>query len=77
MLYIFLVILREGVTLASFKDCRKMEDLIALEGIGEREYNGKMIRKPILRVQEHSRKDLLEREETELSGPKLVFNITY
>ena len=43
----------------------------------EREYNGKMIRKKILRVREHSRKDLLEREKTEISEPKLTFNITY
>ena len=43
----------------------------------EREYNGKMIRKQILRAREHSRKDLLEREKTETSEPKLTFNITY
>ena len=43
----------------------------------ERGYNGKMIRKQILRAREHSRKDLLEREKTEPSGPKLTFNITY
>ena len=43
----------------------------------ERGYNGKMIRKQILRVREHSRKDLLEREKTEISEPKLTFNITY
>ena len=29
----------------------------------ERGYNGKMIRKKILRAREHSRKDLLEREK--------------
>ena len=29
----------------------------------EREYNGKMIRKQILRAQEHSKKDLLERKK--------------
>ena len=34
----------------------------------ERRYNGKMITKQILRAQEHSRKDLLEREETETSS---------
>ena len=38
----------------------------------EREYNGKMIRKQILRAREHSRKDLLEREKTETSEPKLL-----
>ena len=43
----------------------------------EREYNGKMIRKQILRAREHSRKDLLEREKTETSEPNLTFNITY
>ena len=43
----------------------------------ERRYNGKMIRKQILRAREHSRKDLLEREKTETSGPKLMFNITH
>ena len=43
----------------------------------ERGYNGKMIRKQILRAQEHFRKDLLERKKTEPSGPKLTFNITY
>ena len=49
-----------------------------LEGwLMERGYNGKMIRKQILRAQEHSRKDLLEREKTETSEPKLIFNITY
>ena len=39
-------------------------------------YNGKMIRKQILRVRENSRKDLLEREKTVTSEPKLTFNIT-
>ena len=43
----------------------------------KRGYNGKMIRKQILRVRELSRKDLLEREKTETSEPKLTFNITY
>ena len=43
----------------------------------ERGYNGKMIRKQILRAREHSRKDLLEREKTETSETKLTFNITY
>ena len=43
----------------------------------ERGHNGKMIRKQILSAQEHSRKDLLEREKVETSEPKLTFNITY
>ena len=43
----------------------------------ERGYNGKMIRKQILRAQEHSRKDLLESEKTKTSEPRLTFNITY
>ena len=34
----------------------------------ERRYNGKMITKQILIAQEHSRKDLLEIEETETSS---------
>ena len=41
----------------------------------ERGYNGKMIQKQKLRAQEHSRKVLLEREKTETSKPKLMFNI--
>ena len=43
----------------------------------ERGYNGKVIRKQMLRAQEHSRKDLLEREKIDTSKPKLTFNITY
>ena len=43
----------------------------------ERGYNGKVIRKQMLRAREHSRKDLLEREKAETSEPKLMFNITY
>ena len=44
-----------------------------LEGwLMERGYNGKMIRKKILRAQEHSRKGLLEREKAETSKPKLT-----
>ena len=43
----------------------------------ERGYNGKMIRKQILRAREHSRKDLLEREKAKTSEPRLTFNITY
>ena len=39
----------------------------------ERGYNGKMIRKQMLRAGKHSRKDLLEREKTETSEPKLTF----
>ena len=49
-----------------------------LEGwLMERGYNGKMIRNQILRAREHSRKDRLEIEKTEPSGPKLTFIITY
>ena len=40
-------------------------------------YNGKMIRKQILRAREHSRKDLLEREKAATSKPKLTFNTNY
>ena len=36
-----------------------------------------MIGKQVLRAREHSRKDLIEREKTETSEPKLTFNITY
>ena len=43
----------------------------------ERRHNGQIIRTQILRAQEHSRKDLLEREKAETSEPKLTFNITY
>ena len=43
----------------------------------ERGYNGKIIRKQILKAREHTRKDLLERGKTETSEPKLTFNITY
>ena len=43
-----------------------------LEGwLMERGYNGKMIRKQILRAREHSRKDLLEREKAKTSEPRL------
>ena len=42
----------------------------------ERGCNEKMIRKQILGTREHSRKELLEREKTETSEPKLMFNIT-
>ena len=49
-----------------------------LEGwLMERGYNGKMIRKQILRARGHSRKDLLEREKGKTSEPRLTFNITY
>ena len=41
----------------------------------ERGYNGKMIRKQMLRAREHSRKDL-EREKAKTSEPRLTFNIT-
>ena len=44
-----------------------------LEGwLMERGYNGKMIRKQILRAREHSRKDLLEREKAKTSEPRLL-----
>ena len=39
--------------------------------------NTKMIRKQILKVQEHPRNDLLERENPQMSGPALTFNISY
>ena len=49
-----------------------------LEGwLMERGYNGKVIRRQILRSREHSRKDLLEREKAKTSEPRLTFNITY
>ena len=49
-----------------------------LEGwLMERGYNGKLIRKQILRARENSRKDFLEREKTETFEPKLTFNIIY
>ena len=49
-----------------------------LEGwLMERGYNGKMIRKQILKAREHSRKDLLEGEKAKTSEPRLTFNITY
>ena len=49
-----------------------------LEGwLMERGYNGKMIMQQILRARKHSRKDLLKKEKTETSDPKLTFNMTY
>ena len=36
-----------------------------------------MIRKQVSRPKEHSKKDLLEREKTKISEPKLTFNISY
>ena len=45
-----------------------------LEGcLMERGYNEKMIRKQILRVREHFRKDLLEREKAKTSKPRQTF----
>ena len=45
-----------------------------LEGwLMERGYNGKMIRKQILRAREHSRKDFLVGEKEETSEVKLKF----
>ena len=38
-------------------------------------YNEKMIRNQVLRAQEHSRNDLLEREKPQMSQQKLTFNI--
>ena len=44
----------------------------------EKRYDGKLIRKQILRrAREHSSKDLLERNKRETSEKKLTFNITY
>ena len=54
------------------KGCNDLE-----EWLMERGYNKKMIRKQILRAQEHSRKDLLKREKAKTSKPRLTFNITY
>ena len=49
-----------------------------LEGwLMDRAYNGEMIRNQILRAREDSSKDLLEREKTVNSEPKLTFDITY
>ena len=42
----------------------------------KRDYNEKMIRKQILRAQEHSRNDLFEREKPQMPEQKLTFNIT-
>ena len=36
-----------------------------------------MIMQQILRAREYSRKDLLKKEKTETSEPKLTFNFTY
>ena len=43
----------------------------------ERGNNKKLIRKQILRAREHSRNDLLETENPEMSQQKLTFNIIY
>ena len=43
----------------------------------ERDYSMKMIRKQILRAQEYSRLDFLERKNSQLAEQKLTFNITY
>ena len=42
-----------------------------------RGYNGEMIKNQILSAREDSSKDLLEREKTVTSEPKLTFDITY
>ena len=54
------------------KSCNDLEGYLM-----ERGYNGKMIRKQILRAREHFRKNLLEREKAKTSETKLTFNITY
>ena len=43
----------------------------------ERTYNGKMMRKHLLGTEKRSRKHLFEREKSETSEPKLMFNTTY
>ena len=43
----------------------------------ERGFNGKMIRKQMLRTREHSRKASFKSEKAQTSEPKLTFNITY
>ena len=43
----------------------------------ERGFNEKMTLKQILRAQEHSRNDLLEREKSQMPEQKLTLNITY
>ena len=43
----------------------------------KRGYNEKMVCKEVLRANEHSRIDLLEREKPQMSEQKLTFNITY
>ena len=56
----------------SSQTCNNLKRLLMKRG-----YNGKMIRKHILRAQEHSWKDLLEREKAEISEAKIRFNFTY
>ena len=53
------------------KHCNDLEKWLM-----ERGYNEKMVRNQILRAREHSRIDLLERKEQQLSEQKLTFNIT-
>ena len=43
----------------------------------ERGYNEKVIPEQILRAQEHSRNNLLEREKPQMSEQKLTFSIDY
>ena len=43
----------------------------------ERDNNKKMMQKQILRAQEHSRNDLLQREKHQMPEQKITFNITY
>ena len=54
------------------KRCNNLEGWLI-----ERGYNGKMIRKKMLRAREHSCKVLLEREKSETSETRLMFNIIY
>ena len=55
------------------KPCNNLERWLM-----EKRYDGKIIRKQILRrVREHSNKDLLERDKRETSEKKLTFNINY
>ena len=54
------------------KRCNDLEKWLMGKG-----YNEKMVRSQILRVCEHSRNDLLEREKQQMSEQKLTFNSDY
>ena len=54
------------------KSCNDLENWLM-----ERGYNKKMIRKQMLRTQEHWRNDLLEREKPQMCEQKITLNITY